>query len=75
MYDEARVPAVEMFMCSHGSLQFLQECAICTLSFRMHGGAHIIQHTHYTRWVLQGEDGVYEFYYKKNHHLQQISHI
>lgn len=65
MYDEARVPAVEMFMCSHSSLQFLQEGVICALSFGMHGGAHIIQHTHYTRWVLQGEDGVYEIFYKK----------
>lgn len=57
MYDEAGVPAVEMFMRSHSGLQFLQQSAICALSFGMHGGAHIIQHTHYTRRVLQREDG------------------
>lgn len=62
MYDEAGVPAVEMFMRSHCGLQFLQKSAICTLSFGMHGCAHIIQHAHYTRRVLQGEDAVDEFY-------------
>lgn len=56
MYDEAGVPAVEMFMRSHRSLQFLQQSAIRTFSFGMHGGTHIIQHAHYTRRVLQGED-------------------
>lgn len=56
MYDKARVPAVEMFMRSHSGLQFLQQSAVRTLSFGMHSGTHIIQHAHYTRRVLQGED-------------------
>lgn len=60
MYDEARVPAVEMLVCSHSSLQFLQQGAICTLPFGMHGGTHIIQHTHYTRRVLQGVKWVHK---------------
>lgn len=61
MYDEARVPAVEMFVRSHCGLQFLQQSAIRTLPFGMHGGTHIIQHAHYSRRVLQGEDGVDDF--------------
>lgn len=55
MDDESGVPAVEMFMCPHSSLQLLQQSAICTLSLGMHGCTHIIQHTHDTRRVLQGE--------------------
>lgn len=58
MYDEARIPAVEMLMCSHSGLQFLQQSAICTLSFGMHSGTHIVQHTHNTRRALQGENSV-----------------
>lgn len=73
MYDEARVPAVEMLMCPHSGLQFLQQSAICTLSFGIHGGTHIIQHAHYTRRVLQGENCVDKFNCK--HKLQQILHL
>lgn len=58
MYDEARVPAVEMLMCSDSGLQFLQQSAICTLSFGMHSGTHIVQHAHNARRALQGENCV-----------------
>lgn len=54
VYDEARVPVVEMLVCSHGSLQFLQQSAIRALSFGVHCGAHVVQHTHDARWVLRG---------------------
>lgn len=54
MYNKARVPAVEMLVGSHSSLQFLQQSTICALAFGMHGGAHIIQHAHHTWRVLKG---------------------
>lgn len=55
MYDKARIPAVEMLVHAHGGLQLLQQCAVCTLAFGMHGGANIVQHAHDASGVLQGE--------------------
>lgn len=75
MYDKAGVPAVEMFMRSHSGLQFLQQSTICTLSFGMHGGAHIIKHAHYTRRVLQREDGVDESYCKQSPLATDFIHL
>lgn len=57
MYNKAGVPAVEMFMRPHSCLQFLQQSGICTLSFGVHGGTHIIQHAHDSRRGLQRVDG------------------
>lgn len=54
VYDEARVPVVEMLVCSHGCLQFLQQSAIRALSFGVHRGTHVVQHAHYARWALRG---------------------
>lgn len=66
MNNEARVPAVEMLMCPHSGLQFLEQSAICTLSFGVHGGAHVVQHAHYTCRVLQRENWVDQLYCEHN---------
>lgn len=55
MYDEARIPAVEMLVHPHGGLHLLQQSAVCTLAFGVHGGTNIVQHAHDTRGVLQGD--------------------
>lgn len=55
MYDEARIPAVEMLVHPHGGLQLLQQSAVCTLAFGVHGGTNIVQHAHDTGGVLQGD--------------------
>lgn len=66
MNNKAGVPAVEMLMCPHSGLHFLQQSAICTLSFGVHGGAHVVQHAHYTCGVLQRRKGVGQLYCKRN---------
>lgn len=43
-----------MLVHPHGAIQLLQQRAVCTLAFGVHGGANIIQHAHDTGGVLQG---------------------
>lgn len=57
MYDEARIPAVEMLVHPHGGLQLLQQSAVCALALGVHGGTNIVQHAHDTGGVLQGDKG------------------
>jgi len=53
MDDEAGVPAVEVLVRSHRGLQLLQQSAVGTFSFGVHGGAHVVQHAHDAGRVLQ----------------------
>lgn len=55
MYDEARIPAVEMLVHPHGGLQLLQQSAVGTLAFGVHGGTNIVQHAHDAGGVLHGD--------------------
>lgn len=51
--DEALVPAVEVLMGVDLHAELLQHGLVGSLSYGMHGGAHVIQDTHDTRWILR----------------------
>lgn len=50
--DEASVPATKVLVRAHLTLQLLQQRLVGTLTFGVHGGAHIVQDTHHPRRIL-----------------------
>lgn len=51
--DKASVPAAEVLMRAHLTLQLLQQRLVGALALGVHGGAHVVQDTHHS-WRILG---------------------